>query len=259
LARRDEHDYRPHPPTPLRLAEARRKGQVARSADLSSVLTVLGGVVLLGLAGGRMLGALTSMTASLLDVRPGGGLALAETGEVLWSALGPVLGAVGLFLAGMIAVAALGGFIQVGPLAAAENVRPDFSRLSPSEGLRRLLSLRTCVRAGFALAKIAVVSGIGYTAIRSDLPRIVRAARLSARDLAGEAGSLAAALGLKIAGALLVLGILDYLYQRWQFRRDLMMTRAELLADMRQMEGDPRIRTRRKELTRARRQDENNG
>ena len=72
-------------------------------------------------------------------------------------------------------------------------------------------------------------------------------------------GSLAAARGLKIAGALLVLGILDYLYQRWQFRRDLMMTRAELLADMRQMEGDPRIRTRRKELTRARRQDENNG
>ena len=121
----------------------------------------------------------------------------------------------------------------------------DFSRLSPSEGLRRLLSPRTCVRTGLALAKIGVVCWIGYAAIRSDLPRIVRAPRLAPRELAGEAGSLAAGLGLKIAAALLVLGMLDFLYQRWQFRREMRMTRSEFLADMRQMQGDPTVRRRR--------------
>jgi len=259
VARENDYDYRPHPPTPLRLAEARRRGQVAHSADLASVLTVSAGVMLLGLVGWRLIGALTAMTASLLDVRQGGGASLAQTREVLWASLGPVLGAVGLLLGGMVAVAVLASFIQVGPLAAGEQIRPDFSRLAPSEGIRRLLSLRTCVRASLAVAKVAVVGAVGWAAIRSDLPRIVGASRLSPRQLAGEAGALAGALGLKIAAGLLVLGILDYLYQRWQLRRDLMMTRRELLADMRQMEGDPRMRARRKDLGRRRPQDENNG
>ena len=250
MADRDDISERTHPPTPLRLAEARRQGQVARSRQLAGAVVLLGALLLVGLAGRRLLAGLSGMTAALLD---GGGSSVGDLSSVwglLWACLVPLLKTFGLVCVGVFVVAVLAGFVQVGPLMAPERIRPDVSRLSPARGLRRLLSRRSCVRAGLGLVRIAAVTAVVWVTIARRLGRILSTPRLGARRLAAEAGEMAWSLGLRVGAVLLVVGVVDYCYQRWQHGQDLKTTPRQWREDMRQMEGAPEVRRRRRQLLR---------
>lgn len=237
-------------PTPLRLAEARRRGSVARSADLTSAAVVLGGLLILALLAPQMLRDTTAMTAAMLDGR-GETLDARAAGKLAGSAFehaAASAAAVGGLLAGAVALAAVVGLAQVGPLVAAERISPDLRRISPRAGLARLFSGRTGFRAAMTLAKIALVGGCGYWAIREALPRLTGSGVLSGERLAVETGNLAGLLVLRIAVGLLALAGVDWLYQRWQHRRDLRTTPRRHAEDMRRMEGDGRVRHRRQQI-----------
>ena len=234
MAETDDSSQRTERPTPLRLDEARRRGQVARSGDLTRAMVLLAGLILLGLTGKGLLDALVGMTAALLGGADGRG---ADLGEAVWASLRPVATSVGLLCGGVVAVGLLANFVQVGALFAPDQVRPDAGRLSPGRGLKRLVAGRSWVRGGFSLLRIAAVGLVGWLAGGSMAGRIASAWRLGPRALAGAAGEMAWTVGLWIVLAMLVLGGLDVLYQRWQHGKDLMMTRSEYLRDLRRMEG----------------------
>jgi flagellar biosynthesis protein FlhB len=252
VAEHDDTSQRTEQPTPLRLAEARRRGQVARSRDLSAVLVLLGGLMLVGAAGPRLLAGLAEMTHRLLDGAEASAGDPASVSDGLWGSVAPVLTTVGLVCGGVVAVAVAASLLQVGPLVAVERIRPDFSRLSPAEGWRRLLSLRSWVRAGLGVVRIGAVTAVAWVTVAGRLREIVAAPRLPAGRLAAEAGKLAWGLGLRIGAVMLALAGVDYLYQRWQHRQDLKITRRDLREDLRQAEGDPHVRRRRRELLRRR-------
>jgi len=237
-------------PTPLRLAEARRQGQVARSRELAGAVVLLAGLLFVALAGRRLLGGLSAMTGDLLDGGDSRAGDLSSVWGLLWVSLGPLLKTCGLLLAGLVAVAWLAGFTQVGPMMATERIRPDLSRLSPARGLRRLMSVRSWVRAGLGLVRIGAVTAVVWATIAGRLGRIASTPRLPAAALAAEAGSLAWSVGMRVGAVLLLVAGVDFLYQRWQHRQDLRITRRELRDDLRQMEGSPEVRRRRRELLR---------
>lgn len=249
--RRDELGERTREPTALRLREARRRGQVPRSVDLTSAAAALGAVVALGLIGPGLLDGLTQMAAAFLDGRnasidPSAG---GEGAPALGGATGP-LWLAGAMLAATAALAAVVALTQVGAVVAPERIHPDWGRLRPGRGLARLLSARTLVRAAGILAKLAAVAAVGYWTIRPALPRLAAAGRWDAWHLAGEAGRLAGSLAIRVGLCLLALGLADYVYQRWQHRRDLRMTYREWREDMRTIEGDWRPRQRRRQIAR---------
>jgi flagellar biosynthetic protein FlhB len=250
MIREDDGSERTYEPTPLRLDEARRRGQVARSADLAAAVPLLAGVAMLGLLGPRLLSEMTRMTAELLDGRdrPMDGPTSAGA-ATLWAAA-PVLLLLGPVFLGVVVVAILANVVQVGFLATADTIRPDFSRLSPLGGLRRAFSVRSATRLGLTVVKVAIVAGVGYATIREALPQIVAAAGMDVRDLAAEAGACVYRLGLRVGGALVALALVDWLYQRWQHREDLKMTRREWLEDLKRMEGDPAIDSRLRQIGR---------
>jgi flagellar biosynthetic protein FlhB len=140
--------------------------------------------------------------------------------------------------------------VQVGMLASSKTIRPDFGRIGLGRGMGRLFSGRSLVRGAMACAKVAVVVGIAFWAFGPALPRIASCGARSAAGLAAEVGSLAGDLAMRILPALAGLAVLDWLYQRWRHRRDLMMTPREVREDMRRAEGDPLIRTHRRRLAR---------
>jgi len=251
MAERRENDAadRTHPPTSLRLKEAHRRGQVPRSVELTSAAAVLGCVLALGLLGRGLLSDMTKMTATFLDGRSSGidgsagelkDLALRGAGASVARVCGLLVATAGL--------AALVGLVQVGPMVAGDRVRPDLSRISPRAGLERLLSTRTLVRAAMTLAKVGIVAGVGYWSVRPALPRLASASALDAWGLAGEAAGLVGSMVVRIGLCLLALAGGDWLYQRWQHRRDLRMTRRQWAEDLRTMEGDGRVRRRRREM-----------
>ena len=248
-AEREQLGERTEQPTGLRLAEARRRGQVARSMELASAAAALAAAIALGLAAPGLLDDMTKMTATFLDGRSASlDVRSGELRALVPSAAGSTLTTAAVLLAACAALAGLAAFIQVGPMVVTERVAPDWTRLSPQAGLGRLMSLRTLVRAAMTLAKLAALAGIGYWAFGPVMARLLAAGAMDPRTLAGAAGSLAWAAGLTVGGCLLALGLLDYLYEWWQRRQDLRMTRQEIRQEQKKTEGDWRVRHRRRDI-----------
>ncbi|MDP7161908.1 MAG: EscU/YscU/HrcU family type III secretion system export apparatus switch protein, partial [Phycisphaerae bacterium] len=229
--------------TALRLAEARRRGQVARSADLTTAVVLAAAVGVLWWVSESLMNELRQMTTAMLTFDPPkpDGASLAAAGGLLWSAVGPLLGVITPVLVALGAVAMLTGFAQVGLPAGSEAIHPQWERLWPSAGLRRMVSSRGAVRAVLAILKLTGVALVSFVTIRSQLPRIEAACAGGVGDLAEAVGRMAASLSLRVVAVLVVLGVVDLVYQRRQHRRDLMMTRREVQEDLRKMEGDPLI------------------
>ena len=249
--RTDQSGERTEQATPLRLEEARKGGQVPRSADLTAAAAGLAALLVLALAGPGLLREMTSMTAALLDGR---GMALdparGEIGQAVSQAAGGAIARAGGIMAAIAGLIAVAAFAQVGPLWATGRIAADWDRVSMSAGWRRLMSSRTLVRAVFAAAKVASAGAVAWWSAQRMLGRMLAAPRLDAWPLAAEAGNMIAAAMLWVCLCLLALGAAEYLYQRWQHGRDLRMTRRQWLDDMKRAEGDPATRRRRRQLGR---------
>ena len=251
MATRSDTDQRTEQPTVLRLAEARRKGQVARSADLTGVVVLLAAVFALWLAGGVLLRELTEMVGGMLSfarVAPDVGIA---TGGSIWSAAGPVVWIAVCFCGALALIAALAGIAQVGLHISEEVIAPQLDRLSVGQGLRRVFSSRGLVRATFALAKIAAVTLVAAVTIGGQLPQIASACGFGLERQGASAWAMLGRMAWRIVLVLAVLAAIDWLYQWRRYRQDLMMTRREVLEDLRKTEGDPLMRSRQRKSHQA--------
>jgi flagellar biosynthesis protein FlhB len=122
--------------------------------------------------------------------------------------------------------------------------------LDPMQGFRRMFSLSNVVKLAFGLVKIVIVGAVAFWALYSHRTEIIAAAALDVPQLGSFLVSLVLWTSLKIAGALLILALLDYGYQRWKFEQDLRMTPQELREEMRNMQGDPQVAARRRAVQR---------
>ena len=235
-------------PTPRRRQDARQHGQIARSSDLSSALLLLGGLLLLRWAGPYTWTALTNFferymtvddaaSASRLDLHP----ILASIGMVVLAAAGPIMA--GLFIA-----AAASSFVQVGFVFTTDPLVPNLGRLNPLSGFSKILSGRTFVQLAMNIVKLAIVIGFSWRAIADHVGNILLAMEVGGWEQIRLICGTVYDIGLRIAIILLVIALLDYVYQRWRHERDLRMTKEEVKEEMRRMEGDPVIKARRRKM-----------
>jgi flagellar biosynthesis protein FlhB len=241
-------EARTEAPTPRRLREARRRGQVARSRDLTAALSlwlVLGAFAFLVVPLVPVV--LAAVRRTLSDA---GDADAGRTANALheWAVLGLRL-SLPLLLAAL-AAALAGGILQVGGLFSLEAVRPKLERLSPAAGVRRLLGFRGWLEASKAFAKFVLLAGAAGLAARSSLAGILAASRVGATALTAALAAALLQLVLAGAGLLLLLGAVDLFYQRWRLRRDLRMTREEVRREQREEEGDPTLKAQRQRLHR---------
>lgn len=250
-------EQRTEKPTPQRRREARKRGQVAQSADLVAALCVLAALLTL-----RYLGAST-----VEDLRGGFGRFLGwspthseslNMGESVRLARGVLTAASVIALPLLLVVfgtVTVSGMFQSGFLVRPAAVVPRLARLSPAAGMARLFSSRGLGRGIFALLKCAVLAGVLVWGIA---PLLQRLGPLSPAELMTTPLPVAAErgvdhvleVGIYAALALVALGVLDWLFQRWQLERDLRMTRREVEEEIERQEGDGRIKGRRRVLWR---------
>jgi flagellar biosynthetic protein FlhB len=246
----DEQDQgqRTEEPTQRRLDEARRKGQVASSREVHHALILGAGALLIGFlapaAAGDVLAALRPLLARphLIEIGP-------EALDQLLAALLGELGAALLLAALLLVAAALaGGLIQNGLIVSATPLAPKLERLSPLAGAKRLLSLRSLVEFGKGVGKVALVGVAGTALLWPAGATIVEAAELEIGALLAVLHDLAFRL---LAGVTVLVGLialLDTLYQRFEHRKQLRMSRRDLQDEFKQTEGDPFLKARLKSL-----------
>jgi flagellar biosynthesis protein FlhB len=237
-------------PTPRRLQEAREKGQVARSVDLSAAFGLLAGLLLLNWYGTTLLQGFAQLMqhALAVDQMPSSGdAAIASAWKLALNHCGLVLIP---FLLIIVIVAIVSNLAQVGFLLSAQPITPSLDKLSPIKGLARLFSKRTAIRFLMSLSKVSVIAAVAYFTIRSYMPKLVALPTLAFADVVTFGAHLVFMLGLRLAAILVVLAIIDYAFQRRQHMSDLRMSKQEVKEELKRMEGDPIMRQRRSQVAR---------
>lgn len=234
------------PPTPKRLQDARRKGQVARSRDLTGLAVFAAAAATLLAAGPLWLRPLVHLVRESLAH----GSAWPESAmpAMLSRGLDVLLLTAGPPLAAGLGAAVLVGIAQVRPLWTWHPLKPDLSRLNPLKGLGQMVSLRRLVdlaRSLVALVALLVVLGLTLWEASADL---IRLAGADAGAAAQVVVYWATRLVLRGGLVLLVVGAVDYALQRYRHLQELRMTKEEVKRELKESEGDPQHKAERKRL-----------
>lgn len=243
-------------PTPRRREELRKKGQVPISVDFASgfhflVLFLALSAFLPSFAAGLRECFLVFWTEPLPPFPDDHwvGYILRLGGSYYVRIVAPFVGlaaALGLFL----------GLLQTGFVFSFERLRPRFEVVNPLQGVTRLFSLRTAVEFLKVTAKTLLGILLAYVVVRGSLPLFGDLLSMESLEALRVAGGLARKLGLYLGGLFLGVGFFDLFYQRFEYERNIRMTREELKEEYRRTEGDPlvksRLRARQRELARRR-------
>jgi flagellar biosynthesis protein FlhB len=231
-------------PTAHRLAQARRSGEVAQSADLRAGVALAATGVALALLGPQILGQLIAFTEAALGQ--------AARGEALAAAAARAFDSGARVLSVPVAVAFAVtwavGLIQTGGLWLGPP-RADLGRLSPGAALRRLRGGSALVDTLAGLVKVALVGLVAAATVgtpRSWAPALVGLAGVPARRALAAFGVTAQRLGGRVLLAVLFIGAADYAWARRRHQRALRMTRRDIERERRELEGDPHARAERR-------------
>jgi flagellar biosynthetic protein FlhB len=147
-------------------------------------------------------------------------------------------------------------YLQVGPLFTTEPLRPKFSKLNPINGFKRVFSTQGLVDLVKSCLKLVIVLYFAYSTIKSRIFLLVDTTKLGVLQTGVIVWTIVFQVALKVCTFLLILAILDYVYQRWQLRKNLRMTKKEVRDEYKQIEGNPlikkKIRQRQREIAQRR-------
>jgi flagellar biosynthetic protein FlhB len=236
-------------PTPRRRQEARDQGNIPRSPDIVAATLLISMMVLLGWYGPGVIRSLKDlMTEMLSESSINGGMA-ALHGDA-GSALRAVARSLAPLFIGACIVAILSNLAQVGLFFNVERLQPNFAALNPLRGLGRVFGggNGNFMRLLMGMAKMLMVSFVAYTAVSGKISLIVSAQRLTALQAFHLGGSVVYSILIRVGILLFVLAILDYFYQRYRIEESLKMSKQEIKDEMRSMEGDPKIKQRRRQI-----------
>lgn len=240
----DEAEERTEPATPQKREEARKEGRVAKSTDLTAAVALLGGLVLLNMIGPGMFQRLLVLMQKLgepADVR-------AESLPLWIQNIGIATAWIVLpFILLLVLVTAIAALTQTGALLAWKMLQPKLEHLDPAKGVQRLFSTESLTRLGQSLLKTLIIGSVAVQTIVSQLGPLLALGQIDPTDLITVGGGLLFTLALRMGLVLLLLGLIDYFYQRWKFEKSIRMSKQEIKDELKRMDGDPMIKQRRRQ------------
>ena len=239
-----------HDATPHRRQKAREEGNLAKSQDLASAVLLLAAVMTLDMLGPRLLRGLIDLMSDSL--RQGGSLeadAATQLGQLVGACGKAAIAILPIPLA-LWATAVAVNMGQTGFLWLPNKLSMDWQRVDPIAGFKRLFSLSNTARLGFGLLKIGLVAVVLVGGVLWRWDEILHCSSLGLQQAAAFVWDIIRDLVLQAAGALVVLAVVDFGFQKWKFEQDLRMTDEEVREEMKNTQGDPQIKARRRRVQR---------
>ena len=231
-------------PSQKLLQDARERGQVPRSRELTNFATMIGGSATLVAIGGALADRLSQMMRHGLAIDPqelrDPDAMLALLGEACMSALTVLLPV----FAALIGLVLLASLILGGWNFSTRAMTPDFARLSPLVGLKRLFGLRGASELGKALLKCLVVGGVCAAIVSWIFGDVLALGRMAPRAAIGRGAGLVSWAFVWLCVSLVLVAIVDVPLQLFQFKRALRMTRQELRDEAKESDGRPETKQR---------------
>jgi flagellar biosynthetic protein FlhB len=223
-------DDKTEKPTAKRKKEARQKGQVAKSADLSGSLVLVASLIALSSFGPGMVDHMASFMRECVALMSSPNNVTSANGldGLMNDALATALATVAPIAGVCLAAGLLGNVGQIGFKPTLHGLKPDVKRLNPFTGFKNVFGTRIFFETGKALAKVAVVGAVAALALIPQITQVGAPVGTTPDVLAGLMGSSALAIAQRAAFAYLLIGVVDFIYQKRRFLKNLKMTKQEV-------------------------------
>lgn len=243
-------------PTPSRLREARQEGRVPRSVEVNTAVLMMVSALLLQGPGTTMVTNLKWIITDLIVNVSAVDLTLLWLQQTMIDIMLSLTPSIAMIIFVIMLTGVAVTIAQTGFLWASKNVGFKFERVNPLNGFKRIFSPRGLIELGRALLKLLVVGWVAYSFLRT---RAYEVENLVQTDLSSGISNfmaMAISLALRIGAAYVVLAAADYVYQRYDFMKNMRMTKQEIKEEIKRSEGDPvyksRIRGQQRQMARRR-------
>lgn len=236
--------------TPKKRLDARKKGQVAKSQDINTAIGLLVVFMLLLFAGSNLFQTIISIFQHSFQEY----MLLEVTEENVYTILVEILKEVAKIIAPIMVAALVAGvasnYLQIGFLFSTETIQIKLEKIDPIKGFKRIFSLRSVIEFLKSILKITIVGFITFLVLWNRMDEILVLSQKSIGTALATIANLTVQMGLYAGGALLILALLDYLYQKYDFEKNLRMSKQDIKDEYKNTEGDPLIKSKIKQKQR---------
>ncbi|HEY4130644.1 MAG TPA: EscU/YscU/HrcU family type III secretion system export apparatus switch protein [Gemmatimonadaceae bacterium] len=236
--------------TPKRREEAHEEGRIPKSPELTIAVSLLGSAVVLNsvapVAGGNLLNLFASSLANVGQISLNGESATTLIRSTMGHAASATLGMIAALTIGSFVMAAL----QARGVLSLKPITPQFSRINPLENVKNLIGMRQIVELLKQLGKMTIVGIAVWASIKTALPEAIALSQTTPLAFMYVVKRYGVRMLATAGGAYLSLAAGDYIWQWWQFEKQLRMTKEEVKQEMKQQDGDPHVKQRRRSIAR---------
>jgi len=238
--------------TPRRRQKARERGQVFSSRELSSAFILLVSFILFKVLGKNLISNIVQLYNYFLtdiinreDIFTQDQIItlLFETLILLSKIVLPIV-------LGLMSVGIIVNYLQVGFIITTEPISPKLERINPLEGLKRIFSKRSLIELLKSCLKIVIIAYVVYSSIKKYRDFLPLMLDMSLADSVRLVLSIAFNIGIRASIALLIMAVFDYFYQWYEYEKSLMMSKQDIKEEYKEVEGNPQIKSRIKQVQR---------
>ena len=229
------------PATSKKLDDVRKEGQVAKSKELISAVSLLALFVLIkvyiGIVGEKLLKVFQDFYNTFDKI-----ISSSATGLPMKQMLISIVLIAAPFLIVAVIIAFLLNVLQQKWMVTAKPLQPKASKISPLSGFKRIFSVKQLVELLKAIAMMAVIGIVAYQTIKDKLPLILTFYNIPLYTAIAAVGNILVDMGIRVSAVFLIIGFADLIFQRHKFKTDNMMTKQEVKDEFKNSEGDPQVK-----------------
>lgn len=244
----DSSEEKTEQPSAKKLRDARKKGQVAKSTDLSGALSLLAGlltlIAMVPWIGSRMAGLFLAVERTVLiqEVYAVQNVILEGMQLLVLISAAPALVTAVVFTASL--------WLQTGAVFSFEPSMPKMQNINPASGLKKLFSVKSLVQFVQMLLKTSIISAAVVLVLMQVVPDAIRVIHADVGAALVVTKSALMHVFIWCGSLFVILGVVDFAFQKWQFLRDQRMSKSEVKRELKEDEGDPHLVAERKSLGR---------
>ena len=250
MAEQDKDQEKTEQATPKKREQAREKGQVAKSRDAASVAVLLAGLIFFWFGASDMIEKMMSLVMWLFTQSSQFNIDSNNINSLSISLLYKISAILFPLFLTVFFIALLANYLQVGFVLSTESVQPKFSKIDPIKGFGKLFSLKSLVELAKNIFKLSIIGFIVYITFMGEIENFIPLIDQSLWGILIYIGHVAFKIVLRVCLVLIILAVADYIYQKWEFEKNLKMSKQEIKDEFKQTEGNPLVKARIKRLQR---------
>ncbi|MCS7461880.1 flagellar biosynthesis protein FlhB [Paenibacillus doosanensis] len=228
--------------SPKKRQESRQKGQVAKSMEVPAAFILFFAFLAFMIFGGYMKDQLIHVFRSIFYDYLTWDITIENVIVLFKQLFVQSLLIIAPVLLVTVVIAMFSNYVQIGVLFTGEPLMMKFNKINPIEGAKKLFAMRALVDCLKSILKMSIIGYVVYSTLWAEKSQLMDLARLPIENVVMFASSITLKLGMKIGLVLIVLALLDYMYQKYEFEKSIRMSKQDLKDEYKKTEGDPLIK-----------------